>query len=185
MGYVVDASYSDEGELARAWPRFWARTFDTFLYSLLAGLVIGLLFPSFFMAEIFEGRGGAILIGLLILPFVMIIDAVIISKFGSSLGKAIAGLRVADIDHEKLTLETSLRRNMQVYLKGLALGIPLLNLAAYGNAHAAVRDQGLTSWDQATGSRVFATSNNEFRTVAIAVLAIATIAVDRALAQMT
>jgi len=184
MGYGADASYSDEGELARAWPRFWARIFDTFLYAIAAGIVLGLLFPSLFYAEIFQGRLGAVLIGMMILPFAMIIDAIIISKFGTSLGKAIAGLRVADLESSKLSLETSLKRNLLVYVKGLGLGIPLVNLAAYARSHADVTSEGMTSWDKDTSSRVFAGSNNDLRTWAIALLAIAAMVIDRALGLM-
>lgn len=182
-GYVVDACVADEGELARAWPRFWARMFDIVLYAFPAGALIGLTFPGLFAPELLESRGGQLLVGILALPLVMIIDAVVIAWLGTSPGKAIAGLQVADLEHNKLSLETSLTRNLQVYLKGLVLGLPLLSLIGYVKGHADVRDQGFTSWDEATGSRVFASSNNDARTILAAVCAIAALGLDRALSQ--
>ena len=143
VGYVADASVAEEGDLARAWPRFWARIFDINLYAFPTGMIIGLVAPSLFAPEFIENRGGQIVIGILALPLIMIIDAIVISWLGTSPGKAIAGLRVADLEQHKLTLETSLKRNLLVYLRGLVLGIPLLNLIGYSKGHNAGIGRGI------------------------------------------
>ena len=171
-----------EQELARAWPRFWARVFDVTIYSLVVGLILGLLFPSLFMATWLQGRGGALLLGVLLLPVIMVVDAAVIAWTGTSPGKAIAGLRVRDINSEKLSLESSLTRNIQVYVKGLVFGLPLLCLIGYSNGFNQVKDGGITAWDEDSESRVIATDPSEWRTFLIGALGIAAIVLDRALA---
>ncbi len=181
-GYATDVPMLGEMELARAWPRFWARIFDVTLYSLIVGMVLGLLFPSLFMATWLQGRAGGLLLGVLLLPVIMIVDAAVIAWAGTSLGKAIAGLRVRDLNNQKLTLENSLSRNVQVYLKGMVLGLPLLCLIGYSNGFNEVRDGGITSWDEDTETRVVATDPSEWRTFLIGALGIGAIVLDRALA---
>jgi uncharacterized RDD family membrane protein YckC len=171
-GYATTFYTDGEFDLARAWPRFWARLFDIVLYSLPVGLVAGLLAPGLF-TSLPAGRAGDILAGLLALPIVMIIDALVISYFGTSPGKAIAGLKVETFDGKKLSVETSLRRNLLVYLKGLGLGLPVICLVTYSQSYTAVRDDGTASWDDDTGTRVLGSSSNEVRTVLVAVLALA------------
>lgn len=181
-GYVSNVAASDELGLARPWSRFWARIFDIFLYSFPIGLALGLIFPTLFEASWTQGRAGAYVLGFLALPLVMILDAAVIAMTGTSPGKAIAGLKVRDLDGRKLTFETAARRNLQVYWKGLAIGLPILNLVAYGSGYSAVKEAGLTSWDEDTGTRVLAVEGGEYRIVLIAIFAIGAMAIDRYLA---
>ena len=180
--YVSGVAASDELGVAWPWPRFWARIFDTFLYSVPIGALLGLVFPTLFEADWTQGRFGAYVLGFLALPLVMVLDAAVIAMTGTSPGKAIAGLRVLDLDRQKLTFETAARRNLQVYWKGLAIGIPLLNLVAYGSGYTDVKETGLTTWDQDTDTRVFVVDGSEYRTIFIAVLAIGAMLLDRYLA---
>lgn len=184
MGYANYASAEyGEAELARPWPRFWARIFDVFLYSIPASIILALAFPSFFAAAESPGANPFIA-GMVILPLVMVLDAVIVSLMGTSPGKAIAGLYVAATDESKLNLETSLKRGGLVYLKGLVLGLPLLNLIGYASGYSAVKENGVTSWDQDTDSRVYSSASSGGRTVLVGVLAVFLVGVMNALAKM-
>lgn len=171
MGTYTSTVYDHEIELGRAWPRFWARTFDLAIYGLPIAFISAVAFPTVFTA-ISSSKGPNYLVGMLILPLMMIIDAVIISLLGSSPGKAIAGLYVADMHGNRLTLETSLRRNLQVYVGGLLLGIPLVCLIGYGQAYNQIKESGITTWDESTETRVLSTSDNGARTFLIGTLAI-------------
>lgn len=185
MGGYSAASFEDEDtRLATAWPRFWARIFDISIYSVPAALLIGIVFPSFFTSSAFQGPTGNLVSGMVMLPFSMIIDATIIAFFGSSPGKAIAGLYVAGLDQERLSFETSFQRNALVYLKGMILGLPLFALIGYINGQSAIRDHGITSWDEHTKTRVYASSNNAGRTVLIGILAVIALGLNNALSKM-
>lgn len=151
---VQHASHVEaEFELARAWPRFWARLLDISILALPVGMLLGLLFPSLMVLDL-GTRAAEFVIGIIALPVIMVIDALLLSLLGTSPGKAIVGLKVVDMEMRKLSTETALRRNLLLYLKGLVAGIPFLNLVGYGKGHADVREQGFTSWDEATNSRV-------------------------------
>lgn len=78
------------------------------------------------------------LIAMVVLPLVMIMDAVVASFFGTTAGKALAGLQVRRIDGKKMSVETSLKRSALVYVKGLALGLPVICLFTYKKGFDAV-----------------------------------------------
>ena len=184
-GYSAASFEGEDTRLATAWPRFWARIFDISIYSVPAALLLGIVFPSFFGSSAFQGPAGNLVSGMVILPFSMIIDATIISFFGSSPGKAIAGLYVAGLDQERLSFETSFRRNALVYLKGMVFGLPLFSLIGYVNGQSAIRDHGMTSWDEDTETRVYSSSNNFGRTFLIGILAFIALGLNNALSKMS
>jgi uncharacterized RDD family membrane protein YckC len=161
-----------EIELAKAWPRFWARLVDISILAFPVGLVLGLLFPSLMLLDL-EGRAAEVVIGILALPFIMAIDGLLIALLGTTPGKAIVGLKVVDMQMGRLSTETALRRNALIYVKGLAGGIPLLNLICYGISHNQVQEQGFTSWDESTESRVIENGYNVARATVAAVIVIA------------
>lgn len=158
---------------AGAWPRFWSRLFDVYLWSFAIGLLIAFLFPEFFQKEEFEGPGGEALLGLFILPISLVVDAVILSLFGNTVGRALAGIRVETIRHEHLDISTALKRNMRLWFSGLALGIPLIALVTYRRNFDRLVKGDQTSWDEDLYTRVYAIRSNRARTWLVAVLAIA------------
>jgi uncharacterized RDD family membrane protein YckC len=167
----VEPEWPDQ-ELAAAWPRFWARFLDLSLLSFPIGAVVGLVFPSLFAAEVFQNKGGELLLGVILLPLVMIADACIVALWGRSIGKALAGLVVRDAYGVKPSLDVALRRNMLIYFRGYLMGVPLLILLGYVSAYNSVVSNDTTSWDDATGTYVVSIGSNIVRTTLTAVLAI-------------
>src|SRR5438045_3166551 len=102
-------------DTAGPWPRFWARLLDQQLYLLPTAFLVGLLFPELVQLEAFSGRGGDMLLSVLLLPVAMVVDACFITLFGSSVGKALAGLRVADRRGHRLKPVQSVHRNLILY----------------------------------------------------------------------
>ena len=160
-----------EIELAKAWPRFWARLLDITILSFPVGMLIGLLFPSLMVMDL-SPRVFEIVVGMIALPLVLVVDALLLSLLGTSPGKAIVGLKVVDMEMRKLSTEAALRRNVLLYLKGLAGGIPLLNLIGYGKGHADLAERGFTTWDEATDSRVIENGYHIARATVAAVVVI-------------
>lgn len=170
------AQYSEqvesEVELAKAWPRFWARLVDISILALPVGMLLGLLFPSLMVLDL-DGRAADLVFGIIALPIILVIDALLIALLGTTPGKAIVGLKVADIRMGRLSTETALRRNVLLYFRGLFAGIPLLNLLGYVNGYNKIQEQGFTSWDEATGSRVIENGYSVARATAAALIVIA------------
>lgn len=175
MGVQQEAVETEDDEswaLARPWPRFWARMFDLLIYALPLGFLLGLVFPQLFYMDLFAGQFGELILGMLILPLVMLLDAAVLSIFQTSPGKAIAGLRVVRADGQAMDMEKSINRNLRCYVQGLALGVPLVNLATYIAGYNRVEESGTAAWDDATDTRVWGRTDSGVRTVIVAVLVI-------------
>lgn len=158
--------------MAEPWPRFWARILDIWIEVALIGFAIGFLWPEIFTLPIFSGQLGNFVFGLLTLPLAFILDAVVHGLFGTTPGKALAGLRVETLHLERVRTTLALRRNLQVYLHGFWLGIPLLSLIAFSRARDRLQTEDATQWDEALQTSVFDRGNSMARTVVTAVLAL-------------
>jgi uncharacterized RDD family membrane protein YckC len=150
---------------AQPWKRYFARYFDIYLIATLCGIPLGLLWPSLVVADgPLSGRVGELLLGLILLPFVMVIDALFIVWFGNTPGKAIAGLRIVANDGERLRLGRLLKRNFVVYVAGLGLGIPLVSLGTLLNSHTGAKREQDLAWESATHTHVEDPGGNGLRT---------------------
>ena len=160
-------------ELARPWPRFWARSLDVVIYIMVLAVLLGIMFPEVAYMEFFTTRVGDAVLTILILPLAMIVDAVILASFGTSIGKKIAGLSIVPDEGSDRSLDRMLRRNLECYVRGMALGIPLLNLFAYYKSYEKVEADDTTHWDDRSRTKVMSVPNEGGRTVVIAILVIA------------
>lgn len=158
---------------ARPWPRFWARLLDMSIYLMPLMFITGYLFPDFVMLSVFDGRGGSLLLGALLLPAAMLLDAIVLTVFGNSLAKFLMGIRAETIRHERFDFGTALNRNFQVWLKGVGLGIPIVALIQYSINHSKVSKGNQTSWDDSLFTRVYDINNTFARTFTIAIMYLA------------
>lgn len=70
---------------------------------------------------------------------------------GRSPGKWLFGLQVVDIDGHAPGVRLAFSRELQVWVRGLALGLPLVSLVALGLSYRRLSRRGRTQWDQALG----------------------------------
>jgi hypothetical protein len=83
------------------------------------------------------------------LPFVMVLNAIIITIFGNSLGKKIFGIHVVNVrSHNRLSFQGNLARELRVWVQGMALGIPFLNFFTMIPAYKRVAGGRPTSYDE-------------------------------------
>jgi len=136
--------------------------------SLLVNLLAWAL--SLIAPETFEAMatGNGAMLGLVLLPVAMLIDAGIQFVLGNTLGKKIAGIRLETYTHERLILQTCIFRNLDVYIKGMGLGIPVVSLFTYMNAYGKLSSGKMVSWDERLFTRVFNINANIYRTTALA-----------------
>jgi uncharacterized RDD family membrane protein YckC len=146
---------------APPWRRFWARWLDVILGAFVIGLVITALRPSLYDGLFAQHQT---LFGLLLLPFALLADALVYTAFGNTPGKAIAGIQVvADRTGERLTFLNYSRRNFELYVFGLGLGVPLFNLfLLIANYRRATRGE-WSPWDVSAESQVIARSTGPVR----------------------
>lgn len=160
---------------ATAWQRFWSKNLDIAILSLGVGAAVGYLFPEFFLAQLSNDPSGRLL-GLMILPVVFAVDAIILSMFGNTLGRALIGIRVETLDRSRLDILTAIGRGLRVWCFGCAFGIPIATLFTYKANFDKLKRGELTSWDDGLGTRVRQTDTSTIRTSLVGIAAIITLA---------
>lgn len=157
--------------LAGPWKRYFARYLDILVWSVPIGVLVGLVWPSL-LAEggAFAGPGQEVILGWLILPVVMVIDAFAYSIFGNTPGKWLAGIRVMGLKGGPVSFSGYLHRNFQMYLNGLGTGFPLVSLFTLASSHKRATNHKIMSWDQALETRNFDLANSRTRTWLVAIL---------------
>ncbi len=143
---------------AGPWARCLARILDiwvsisivAFLFGLFAGARWGGL-PSWL-----QGTGGSNLLGILLLPFGLVIDAGIRRLFGNTPGKALLGLSVIGADGRPLGHGEYLGRNFNLWLRGLGLGLPLISLFTLYRQYQRLKAGSQASYDALGGCYVIA-----------------------------
>lgn len=153
--------------LAGPWPRFWARLFDISVLGLALASLLHLIGPSIFGDDFLMDPSYDPLVTLALLPFVLLLDALIQFVCGNTLGKMIAGIRIETTTLKRPRLGQLIQRNLLLWLKGLGLGIPIVSLFAMMACYMTVRSGRLTSWDAGNDVRVFNKSSNIYRTLLI------------------
>jgi hypothetical protein len=115
--------------LAGPWTRYFARSIDMIIIILLlpTALYLGLRLASpQLLAKILSL--GAPAMALLLLPLAVLTNAIIITLFGNSLGKAIFAIRAEPNDPDRhFGWGGNIVREFRVWLQGMALYIPLLS----------------------------------------------------------
>ena len=144
--------------LAGRWPRFLARTLDVWWETLLVSLVLGAVlgrYSASFVRWINDTSGGQFF-GILCLPIALVIDALLYRVLGNTPGKVLLGLRVQTVDRKRLTFVQYLDRNVSVWVRGLALGLPLFNLFTMANQFRRLGNGQQADYDDLPMFRVFA-----------------------------
>lgn len=127
--------------LAGPWRRFWAKLVDLYFYILVVGVpaiaVSSYFFPGF--AAALNAPGAEQLLGLLLAPFSLLVEAVVFGWTGSTLGKWLLGLKVITLGGGRPTFSQYFRRQLGVWWGGLGLGIPLVTLFTMNHQHTRVK----------------------------------------------
>ncbi len=130
------------------WRRFFARALDLslagILWSALQYLVLHWYWPEFGLmgfADILVSAWGAWL-------FLLVLEPILLCTWGYTPGKWLLRLKVRREDGSKLDLERAVIRTAWIFLRGFALGVPLLNILCLGTCYdRCIKDQ-VMPWDQ-------------------------------------
>lgn len=143
-------------ELAGAWRRFFARWIDIAVLGTAAGYAIGYLFPAFAVSvmQTYPGPSANLVFVMINLPLALILEAVEYGVFRDTLGKNLLGIRVVGAHQQKLGFGQYLKRNTDVWIRGFALGVPLISLFTMAHQAGRLRKGKQASWDERDGSSV-------------------------------
>jgi uncharacterized RDD family membrane protein YckC len=136
------------------WRRFGARSLDIgingafgfFLFGIALYAVAPATAESFFL--VFQTQGGRVLDTLATGLMASLVGGALIGSTGSTVGKLIFGIRVTSLDGTKLGLLRGVQRDLNVLLKGLGLGIPIISLITLWISYKNLVNQGLAVWDK-------------------------------------
>lgn len=136
------------------WRRYFARMFDLYIVG------IGLLFLLAVIISVIDPVSGAkfgeyagedthsVALGYLILSLGFVANILFLGFTGSTLGKWIFGIVVTRPDGRPMGLGTAFKREINVFLSGLGLGIPFVALFTMVGSFRTLKQNGITSWDK-------------------------------------
>lgn len=131
------------------WARFWARSVDLLLFYALVALAV----PGW---HAWAETTARLLVSILTPLAWTLPEALLLSSLRTTPGKWAVGLRVETVDGERLEFGAAWKRAVQVWLRGLGAGIPIVSLVAMGRAYVLLAREGRSRWDAEQATRVVA-----------------------------
>jgi hypothetical protein len=128
--------------------RYLARFFDLSLFSLFMITFVSIFKPRFIV------ESSALFIFMLSLILYILVEALILSIFGNTLGKSILNARLKTVTGESLDFSTALKRSVFVNAAGMGFGIPILNLICFLFSYRDLKKHGFATWDKRIGTVV-------------------------------
>lgn len=127
----------------RPWIRFWARYIDISVFAFLSGFIIE-PFYRFSPGPVlgFDFAGIVVMV-----TAVITCESICLTLFGSTPGKWIANIQIADFSGSHPSILQSLSRTFQVWAKGMWFGIPILLLIPMYIAKGKIMQNGAADWD--------------------------------------
>ncbi|MBR0575170.1 RDD family protein [Proteiniclasticum sp. BAD-10] len=126
------------------WRRYLARMLDLSLYSLLwnAFLVYGLHWNL-----LNQTLGRRVLDVLITAGFMLLLEPLFLSKWGTTPGKALLGMRLRNREGNLLSYNEAFDRTLTVFHKGMGLNIPFYNFYTLIKAYQRAKDEQPQVWD--------------------------------------
>lgn len=156
---------SYRNQVFRPWRRYFARMFDTCIYSLLWYPFLG------YVCHVNLSDLGFLLQlvgGVIILVIMLFIEPLLLKRFGTTFGKWIFGLRVEKADGTHLTYKEGLRRTWVIIGKGFGYNIPIYNLVRQVKSYKLCKAEEIQPWDEGISYTIKDTKG--YRVVAFIVL---------------
>lgn len=106
------------------WQRFFARLLDAQIYRSLWVLIL----PALGFNMLKSSRGGVLFLELLTLGTMFLLEPLLLSRFGTTPGKWLFGLRVTSPDSRRLTYAEGRERTAYLFWYGIRLNLPFFRL---------------------------------------------------------
>jgi hypothetical protein len=140
------ANIEDAGNPALyPWRRWSARLVDFGCFCLAFGVFIEVSAPGTLT------NANEVVLNAIMLALWVPVEAMVLSTFGTTPGKRMLGIRVANPDGTQLGLGQALNRSFQVWVMGFGIGIPVLLLITLMYGYFVLNRDGATPWDRRLG----------------------------------
>lgn len=151
----------------RPFVRYVARLFDLSLFSLFLITLVSIFSPRFVI------ESSAIFIFILSLILYILVEAMILSIFGNTLGKSILNTRIKTLNGDPIDFLTALKRSIFVTAAGMGFGVPVINFICFYFSFNNLKKNGKSTWDQQIGTVVLYGQVNESRILFVSIFPIA------------
>lgn len=139
MTVEADADKNNTG--GYPWRRFFARTIDMYIYSLLWRTVAYLI--------LYWNISGQLIVNLIVLFSLMILlEPFMLRAFGTTPGKAIFGIRIRTAYGDNLTLRQGRDRVWSILALGYGYGIPIYSLVRMYKSYKRCKKRKIMAWDK-------------------------------------
>lgn len=142
---LVPAAPPPAQDRAGHWSRFVARQIDFLVFGVVAGTALFLIFPDLRFSTVLDNSVVATLLTILL---ALLLEVPVMALTGGTVGKWIFGITVRRNDGSKLRMGELFRRNLLLWVHGLGLGIPLVNLFFLGKSYRVAREGRRNRWDE-------------------------------------
>jgi len=130
----------------RPWVRYFARSIDVFIASIVLGVAAGLVMP-----EILELPDA--FLGMISFFSWIFMEASLLSLWGTTPGKWILRTELRSASG-RLTYSQALKRSVLVWFAGLGMGIPVVSIITLAVSYRTLVRDGTTLWDRREGFTV-------------------------------
>ncbi len=146
--YEEHELYEERELVSGPFRRYCARSLDASIYTIVFSIIVVLFFrinTSFYISNVFN------YLSVIVVMIVMIfLEPLLLSKFGTTIGKKICGLYVVDEQGEYLTYKAGMRRVVVMLRYGQGWNIPFYNIYRGWKSYKACGAGELLEWDHET-----------------------------------
>lgn len=138
-----------ESDKPYAWRRYFARQLDTIIHAFLMFMLLGAVMAANDSAySALTAFNNPIVLNIVGVMLATVPGAVLIGATGRTIGKLIFGIKVLDAQHRPPGLLRGFVRELQVLLRGLGLGVPLISLITIIGGYNRLMADGRSAWDE-------------------------------------
>ncbi len=154
------------------WNRFLARMMDYSIFGMVFLFLGYWLSPRFFLKEY-----------KFFVPFLFALwipcEALFLKYFGRTPGKFLLGLKVIKSGRKAIDYKTAIKRSFLVWVRGIALGIPIINIIAMLYAFFQLKTHKDSSWDRDEHTKIVAVPIHPARPIIAALIIVSYVILDQ------
>jgi uncharacterized RDD family membrane protein YckC len=135
------------------WARFFARCLDYLTFNFV--IIVIAIFTVINLAEFPGTTPVELYVFAMVMSFLWIfIEAILLSVYGTTPGKYIFGIRVVGKRGKKLSFGAAFKRALLVWVKGVGLALPVVNIITAVLGYRQLERKHVTSWDRDSNAAV-------------------------------
>lgn len=135
------------------WARFFARHLD-YMTFIFAAIIVSMLTFSSVRGILTMTVGQTIIAGIVLTVLWAFVEAALISVYGTTPGKYLLGIHVADSEGRRPGIVKSLRRSLGAWAMGMGMALPIVGLVAQFLGWRALKRHGVAPWDRLSHTTV-------------------------------